>query len=130
MPAFYIVLQESIPGVDAIGLEGRALSKYSTRLEALAKQAGVRSLFDFFSANPKELAGFLEDHPEKETVTIPEERWFLAEEGLKTISALLKSLVEVPPAATSKVAKELKQFQHVLEVARSRHIRWHLGIDY
>ncbi len=41
MPAFYIMLQEKIPGVDATGIEGRALCKHSDELEALARQAGV-----------------------------------------------------------------------------------------
>jgi len=62
MPAFYIVLQEKIPGVDAAGLEGRALSKHSEMLEALAKQTGVVSLMELFSASKEEMAGLLEDH--------------------------------------------------------------------
>ena len=59
MPAFYIVLQEKIPGADAIGLEGRALSKHTDKLEVLAKQAGVISLMSLFSAGEEEMAGFL-----------------------------------------------------------------------
>ena len=52
MPAFYIVLQEKIPGVDATGLECRALSKHRELLEALlAEPAGVISPMNIFSAS-------------------------------------------------------------------------------
>lgn len=128
MPAFYIVLQEKIPGVDATGLEGRALSEYSEKLEGLAKQAGVTSLMNLFSASEDEAAGFLEDHGAD--VSLPEEKWFTAEEGLKTIAALLGALAGAPSSENPKLAGELAQFQQVLEAAQSRNIRWHLGIDY
>jgi len=128
MPAYYIVLQETIPGVEAVGLEGRALSKNSVELEALAKQAGVIPLLMFFSSTPEQVAGLLEDHVRK-NVQIPEERWFSAEEGLNTISALLTSLAEIPPPESLSLAKELTEFQQVLQAARSRNVRWHLGID-
>jgi hypothetical protein len=38
MPAYSIVLQEKIPGVDATDLEGRALSQHSEKLEAPMKK--------------------------------------------------------------------------------------------
>jgi hypothetical protein len=128
MPAFYICLQEKIPGVDATGLEGRALSKHSEKLEVLAKQAGVISLMNLFSASEEEMAGFLEEGGSD--VNPPEEKWFSAEEGLKTIAALLKALAGAPSIEGPALSAELTEFQHVLEVARSRNVRWHLGIDY
>jgi hypothetical protein len=131
MPAFYIVLQEKIPGVDATGMEGRALSKHSETLEGLAKQASVKPLLSFFSANPEEASGLLDEggvgQPD---VAIPDEQWFQADEGLATIAALLLSLAAAPSAEALAMARELVQFQHVLKAARSRNIRWHLGIDY
>jgi hypothetical protein len=128
MPAFYIVLQEKIPGVDATGLEGRALSKHSEKLEVLAKQAGVISLMNLFSASEEEMAGFLEEGGAD--VHLPKEKWFSAEEGLKTIPALLKALADAPSIEGPILSAELTQFLQVLEVARSRDVRWHLGIDY
>ncbi len=128
MPAFYIVLQEKLPGVDATGLEGLALSKHSEKLEALAKQAGVISLMNLFSAGEEEMAGFLEDHDA--TVNPPEEKWFSAEEGLKTITVLLRALADAPSSEHSAITAELRQFEEVLQAARSRNVRWHLGIDY
>lgn len=126
MPAFYIVLQEEIPGVDAIGLEGRALSKHSQELEALAKQTGVTPLMSFFSADPSELTGLLE---EAEGIDVPPLAWFEAEDGLKTIAALLRALESSQSSESSVLTGELAMFQRVLEAARSKNIRWHLAID-
>lgn len=128
MPAFYIILQERIPGVDATGLEGRALSKYGEKLEELAKRAGVTSLMNLFSASKEEMAGFLEDHGTD--VKLPEEKWFTADEGLKTITALLAALADAPSSENAALASELARFQQVLQAAQSRNIRWHLAIDY
>lgn len=128
MPAFYIVLQEKIPGVDATGLECRALSKHSEKLEVLAKQAGVISLMNLFSVSKGEIAGFLEEGGAD--VEVPEERWFSADDGLKTVAALLKALTDAPSIEGPALSAELRQFQRVLEAARSRNVGWHLGIDY
>ena len=128
MPAYYIVLQEVIPGVDAVGLEGRALSKHSLDLDFLAKQAGVIPILTFFSATPAELAGLMEDQVQK-GVPRPEEHWFSAADGLKTISSLLNSLEDTPHPESLRLTKELTEFQHVLQAARSRNVCWHLGID-
>ena len=128
MPAFYIVLQEKIPGIDAASLEGRALSRHSDKLEALAKQASVTSLMNLFSAPEAEMAEFLEDH--EDTMNPPKEKWFSAEEGLNTITALLAALANAPLHENTAIKTELRQFQKVLQAARSRNVRWHLGIDH
>ena len=128
MPAVYIVLREQIPGVHANALEGRALSKYSSQLADLATKAGVRPLMSFFSADPDEMAGLLgEDAGE---VTIPDETWFPAEDGLKTIAALLITLEKAPAPENAALITELSEFERVLEAARSHGVTWHLAIDY
>jgi hypothetical protein len=132
MPAFYIVLQEKIPGVDAAGLDNFALSKHTEKLETLAKQAGVTPLLHFFSPDPEEMAGLLGEHSAavKIPVQIPEEKWFSPEDGLQTIGVLLQSLANTLSAEGPTLEVELKEFQRVLQAARSRNIRWHLAIDY
>lgn len=131
MPAFYIVLQEKIPGVDALSLEGRAVSKHSDKLEMLAKQAGVKPVTSFFSVNRDEALGLLGvNEASRPDIPIPDEQWFTPEEGLLTVDALLKTLAGEPSAENSALARELAEFQQVLQAARSRNIRWHLAIDY
>jgi hypothetical protein len=130
MPAFYVVLQEKIAGVDAIGMEGRALSEHNDKLELLARQAGVRPLTSFFSVKKEEVLGILgSQEVEEGGLQIPEEQWFSPEEGLEMIAALLTGLSDASPENTV-VMRELKEFQRVLEAARARNVPWHLGIDY
>ena len=126
MPALYIVLEEKIPGVDAVGLEGRALSKYSNELDALAKQAGVKPLLSFFSVGKDEAMEFFDEVEVVERgIKIPDQQWFSAEDGLTTISALLPAVAE-----NSALTRELEEFQQVLQAARDRRLRWHMAIDY
>jgi hypothetical protein len=129
MPAFYIVLEEKIPGVDAVGLEGRALSKHSDSLQALANEAGVKPLTSFFSVDKSEVEGLLGDAVGAE-FEIPDKQWFPAAEGLSTISALLIAVGSHNTPDSEKLMNELKQFKTVLDAAQARKIGWHLGIDY
>jgi hypothetical protein len=131
VPAFYIVLQEKIPGVDAVGLEGRALSKHNAKMETLAKTAGVTPLINFFSASETELVALFEDHliPEY-AVSRAKEKWFPAEEGLRTIETLLEGLAWQSAPENPALIRELTEFQRVLQSAHAKTVRWHLGIDY
>jgi hypothetical protein len=126
--SFYIVLQEKVPGVDGAKLEARSLSKHISKLDVVAKQEGVKPLSSFFSAAREEVAGLLDGEPPD--FDIPEEQWFAAEDGLKTIAALLKGLDIKSSPTDSPVANELANFRKVLEAAQFRNVRWHLGIDY
>jgi hypothetical protein len=128
MPAFYIVLEREVAGVDAVGLEGRALSKSNKELDALAMQAGVPSLSSFFSVKKSEVVELLEG--EDLGVEIPDEQWFPANEGLRTIATLLEELRAEQSTRNKKVVEELLEFRRVLEAAKSGNVRWHLAIDY
>lgn len=128
MPSFYISLAEPIPGIDAVGLEGRALSRHSDEIEKLAQQAGVRSLMSFFSVDRQDALGLID--ASEGDIAIPEEAWFSADEGLTTISALLGSTELAHLSSGTNLARELGEFQRVLEAARAANIRWHLAIDY
>jgi hypothetical protein len=129
MPAFYIVLEEKIPGVDAVGLEGRALSKHSDSLQALANEAGVTPLTSFFSVDKSEVEGLLGDALGA-GIEIPDKPWFPAAEGLRTISALLTAVGSRNTPESEKLMNELKEFKNVLDAAQARNVGWHLGIDY
>lgn len=128
MPSFYIVLDKKIPGVDAY-VNGTFLSKNSKELEQIAKRLKVRSLMGFFSTSPEEVSSLLEGSG-VELKTVPEEKWFAAEEGLTTVNALLASLSESKLARADQVEAELREFVSLLETARANGARWHLAIDY
>ncbi len=130
--ALYIILERSEPGFDTY-VDGKALSRAEGDLQALARRLGVTPLMDFFSMAPEEMLAEAEEFNTGLTEeTVPEEQWFAATEGLKTVRALLAHLdanqTAIPSA--SSIANELAGFQHVLEEAENRGIRWHLAVDY
>ena len=123
--ALHIVLEKEIPGVDTI-IDGKMLSRAEKHLAGAAKRLGVRPLMEFFSVNPEEAAGFLES--EGVEVEIPAEQWFSAEEGLRTVQALLG---EADSSSESRAAKDdLLGCERVLREAQKREVRWHLAIDF
>ena len=130
MPAFYIVLQEKIPGVDSIGLEGRALCKHSDSLQAIANQTGVKPLTSFFSIDKLEVEGLLGDTLEKAGIEVPDRQFFPAADGLHTIAALLAAVAAQTTPDHEKLTNELREFKDVLSAAQARNVGWHLGIDY
>ena len=78
-------------------------------LEALAREAGVRPLLEFFSEDP-------------------ESSWFTAEEGVATIRELLDYLSTHTEAAADvrQVLGDLRQFERVLKRLNDVGALWHL----
>jgi hypothetical protein len=63
-------------------------------LDALAEEEGVQPLMDFFIASPEELAGFVKDQGMDLRVKVSKlaPEWFSADEGLKTVRALVQAV--------------------------------------
>jgi MFS family permease len=130
MPSLYIILEKEIPGVD-IYVNGNILSKYSDQLERTAKQLKVTPLMEFFNMPKDELASFAADHDVDigESKVLSEGQWFKAEDGLRTIHALLGAISGSKLSDRDRIAAELGEFVRVLELAKTNSIRWHLGVD-
>ena len=129
MPSLYIVLEKKIPNVD-VYVNGNFLSKHSKELEKLAKKSGVATLMSFFSTSPEETAYLVEKDVESLKGNAKySEKWFGAEDGLRTVQALLGNLTGLK-GDRDKVEAELQEFVRVLELAQSNDIRWHLAVDY
>ena len=127
MPSLYVVLEKPIPNTDA-SVNGNSLSQYNKQIEAIAKRVGVMPLMSFFRASADELAAFAEAHGVgMDRMKAPEEKWFTAEEGLRTVNTLLRNAASLPG---ERLEEELREFQRVLEFAQSSDIRWHLAVDY
>lgn len=130
MPSLYIVLEKEIPEVDAY-VNGSFLSKYNDVLTSLAKRAGVETLMSFFSASKDELAAFAGDHGVLSgKAKIPDEQWFAADDGLRTVNALLRNLETARLPQSDRIASELREFATLLELAKDHGVRWHLAVDY
>ena len=125
--AYYIVLERAIPGLNHF-VTGKALSKNAETLDSIAKQAGVPPLMDFFSAAPEELAGFAEDHGVGVNESCPGEKWFSAQDGLRTVKMLIDEGER--KQIDARAISELREFQNVLEAAKQHGVGWHLAVDF
>lgn len=117
--ALYIVLEKQIPGLDTM-VDGKTLSREEEPLAELATRLGVRPLMEFFSMNAEDAAEFLGEEATAE-------QWFPAEEGLKTVRALLGQVEKAPELKAAR--EDLVGFERVLGAAQKNGVRWHLAID-
>ena len=132
--ALYIALDEPVADLDGT-VDGKALSRADSELAKLALQLGVRPLMDFFSMSRKQFEAEAEHFNTLaglSNVAPHEEEWFTADEGLRTIRALIAHVESNPDALpySGSVLSDLEAFAYVLEEARKRSIRWHLCVDY
>jgi hypothetical protein len=129
--ALYIILERTIPGADTY-VNGKSLAKNIDELGRMAKRLGVTPLMDFFSCSSEELSALAEEHSANldKIKATHEEKWFAAEEGLRTVNALLGSLVKSKLAQVERIEADLQEFVRVLELAKSKGIKWHLSVDY
>ena len=123
--ALYIALENEIPDIDTM-IDGKMLSEAEKPLARTARRLGVRPLMEFFSTSADEAADLLGD--DVAGIDIPAAKWFSAEEGLRTVDALL---AEADAAPELKPAKDdLLACQRVLREARKHGVRWRLAIDF
>ena len=130
--ALYIVAEREIPDFDPF-VNGKALSAVERKLSHLAGELEVAPLMDFFSINPDEAAGFIEDEGgDVADVELPAETWFDAADGLSTVDALARHLSHNPEAIPdySAVLSDLSEFKAVLTRLQADGVRWHLAVDY
>src|SRR4029077_19561717 len=109
MPSLYIVLERKIPDSDAY-VNGSSLSKNSEVLESMAKASDVTTLMSFFSISRDELASLMEEGTLDATINNSkfDEKWFTAEEGIRTVQALLKRTAESSLGDRDRLTAELQ----------------------
>jgi hypothetical protein len=124
--ALYIVAEKDLSDFDMV-VDGKALARAEKDLSAVCARIGVKSLMNFFSQNPDDLADMLgEDVPD-----LPPEKWFEAQDGLVTIRALLSRLDAGTESINSApaVANDLRACERVLAHLEEKKTRWHFAID-
>jgi hypothetical protein len=132
--SIYIVIEGTDPGFDTF-VNGRVIAQYEDDLDRLAADLGVRPLLDFFSADANSMA-LLEEEGYKlphAAESLPPTQWYVAEEGLNTISALLEYLESHPGflgADTQAACKEMEEYITVLEKAAAKNLHWHLAVSW
>jgi len=112
--ALYIALEEPVADVDGT-VDGKAISRADSELAKLAQQLGVRPVMDFFSMSRKQFEAEAEQFNTLaglSSVPPHEEEWFTADEGLRTIRALMAHVESHPDALphSGSVLSDLEEF--------------------
>lgn len=123
--ALYIALEQEIPHLDMM-IDGKMLGKAEGSLAKVAKRLGVRPLMEFFSVSADEAEDLI--GAEVAGMEIPAAKWFSAEEGLKTVDALLAEADASPQL--NKAKDDLLGCQRILREAQKHGVRWRLAIDF
>jgi hypothetical protein len=132
--SLYIVVEGEDPGFD-IFVNGHALARNEDALEQLAESMRVAPLLQFFSADENSMCLLLDQgtgDPEW-ALNLPEPQWFDPADGLTTVRALMGFLTEAPVSFGSEtvpVLGELREYERVLEKARTYKLRWHLAVSW
>ena len=127
--AYYIVVNADPPPFDS-AVNGQALARAAQRLSAAANAQGVTPLLRFssMSASDVEDARELGLSPGRADAAAPE-KWFAADDGLRTIHELLQLPESEMQALGNGVREDLVDFARVLQLVKQSGLRWHLGID-
>lgn len=123
--ALYIVLEKNIPGLDTM-IDGKMLNKLEEDLAEAAERRGVRPLMEFFSTDADEASDLLGE--DIEGIEIPPAQWFSADDGLKTVDALLAEVAA--PSELSAAREDLLGCQRVLRDAQKNGVRWRFALDF
>ncbi len=123
--AHYIVLERKIDGLDT-AMDGKSLSRQIESLDEAARELGVRPLSEFFSADPAQMAEFMQGEGiEADDVELPPLQQFTAEDGLATVRALASHAA----ARADGVAQDLRDCERILSAAAQHGVGWHFEID-
>jgi hypothetical protein len=128
--ALFIVPEREVEGLDHF-VNGKALG-HAQNLDRIAIAAGVRPLMEYFSMGPEEAASTLEGFGGEIPVEgLPDEAWFDAAEGLRTVRGMLRHLSENPTVTrdVEAISRDLREFDEVLSGLEKAGVRWHLGVD-
>jgi hypothetical protein len=132
--SLYIVVEGEDPGFD-IFVNGQAMARNEDALEQLAARLHVSPLLDFFSADENSMALLLEQgagNPEW-VRHLPQPQWFKADDGLRTVRALIQFLADTPAALgsdTQPVLAELREYERVLRKTALHSLRWHVAVSW
>jgi hypothetical protein len=119
--AYFIVLERKIDGFDT-SMNGKSLSNHMESLDEAAVKIGVRPLSEFFSADPEQMAGLMEDVGD---VELPPLQQFSAQDGLTSVRALLAN----SPTWPNDLMRDLRECESILNVAALHGVGWHFEID-
>lgn len=124
--AYFIVLERKIDGLDT-AMDGKCMSRHMEALDEAARKLGVRPLSEFFSADPQQLAEFMEgEGVDVGDTSPPPLQQFSAEDGLASIRALAAHSA----ARVDGVTEDLRECERILTAAAQHGVGWHFEVDF
>jgi len=130
----WIRLKREIPGVDPLEVDGKLLAKSIDVLDRASRQLEVRPLSDFYSVSKKqalaELAG--DELTEEQWEALADDHvWWRPQEGLASVEALLKWLMEHGENVDRRelVAQDLRDCRAVLEAAVRDDVEFNIAVS-
>ena len=141
--AYFIVLNQQDPGFDTT-LDGKALSRHSRQIDAIAMKHGFKSLDEYCSQSLEEarlqMADLMEledeiDLPAEAEDTLknmPPEEWHDADHGLDYANKVADHVRQNPTSVKNPdaVLYDLDTMITVLTDAASRGLKWHFQVDF
>ncbi|WP_146395936.1 hypothetical protein [Pseudobythopirellula maris] len=141
--AYFIVLNSDDPGFDTT-VDGKALSRHSARINAIATKLGFKSLDEHCSQSPEDaramMAGLMEledgdDLPpdsEETLANMPPEEWYDADHGIDYAKQIADYIRQNPESVkdVDAVLYDLDSMLTVLAQAKERELKWHLQVDF
>lgn len=126
--SFCVIFESDVRPHGTLGGDNPAIAKAQKKLDRLAKSAGLRSLGDFESYDPEDVAGSLD--MEVEDLGMPPVQWFKANDGLAAVQALLAQLRANPDAISwqADVVSDLTAIESELSAAVKAHVRFRFAI--
>jgi hypothetical protein len=107
-------------------MDGKSLSRQIESLDDAARELGVRPLSEFFSADPEQMAEFMESEGiDVAGGELPPLQQFSSEDGLATVRALVAHAA----TRTDGVAQDLRECERILSAAAQHGVGWNFEID-
>jgi len=130
----YPVIQRPCASWAEFQSAGKALAKAALDLDKAAKRDGVQPLYQFYGMSREQaiaevLGGDPDDPSSYDETKVPTEVWFEAGAGLKTVSWCIQYVEDHPGkfGNPDSVLNDLRDFERILNQAKSLGLRWHLG---
>ena len=141
--AYFVVLNIDDPGFDST-VDGKALSRHSAQVDAIATKLGFKSLNEYCSLSQVDARAMMADlmaledeynlpsNAEETLAKMPPEVWYDADHGIDYAKQVADRIREVRVSVrdAEAILCDLDTMLTVLLQAKDRELKWHLHVDF
>lgn len=127
---FSVVFEADVPLHGTLGGDNPTLHRAQRKLDRIALDVGLRSLDEFESYDPPDIAAALDLEIDPDDPKLTPVEWFPAADGLAAVRALIAHLRSHPDAVRSQadVLNELASVEAELSDADRAGVRFHFQV--